>query len=341
MNRTIKEFGVNIGIIGAGEFAGYHIHAIRNVEGLRVVAASRRDRGQLDNFCKLHSLIGHTNYHDLLDDDSIDAVLIATPHHLHTEIVEQAATKGKHILLEKPLAENTEGVNRIVKAVKENGIRFMVGFSHRFSRANHKARELVATGAIGEIVSGVSALSKLWMVPERREWHLSRKTGGGMWLTNGIHLLDRLCFLMDSRIEAISANIGTRFHNQDADDYATAYLKFSSGVSGMVSVFGYSNGGPIEETILIGTKGMIKINQHTGVLLGLDDGWKHIVDTGSDNFHFDALAKEWTVFRDYVLTGSGEGVITMDYATHIMDAVFAGERSSLEGNMIHLDTHET
>lgn len=334
-----EEEAVNIGIIGAGAFAGYHIRAAELVEGLQVKAVSRRNARELEEFCRTYSVEGCTDYHDILADPQIDAVLIATPHHMHTVIVEEAARQGKHILLEKPLAESPEGVTRIAEAVTSSGVRFMTGFSNHFTKANRKAKEIVASGEIGEIITASSVVNKYWMVPERRDWHLSRVSGGGMWLTIGVHLIDRLTFFIDSRIAAISARMGTRFHDQDAADSSAAFLRYRNGAVGYVSAIGYKAGGPIEETLLVGTGGSLKISQVNGVLLGKHDSWVPVEGTATKDQHVDALSEEWRTFMRYVEHGEGdEGLISLDFALHVMDVIFAGEKSAAEQREVLIDS---
>lgn len=333
---------MNIGIIGLGAFAEYHLQAIELIPDLQVTSVSRRNKEALASFCEKHNSVkGYSDYHDLLCSEEIDAVLIATPHHMHTEIVEDAAACGKHILLEKPLAESPEGVARIRKAVVEHNICFMTGFSNHFTKANRKAKELIDSGEIGSILSGMSFVHKYWMVPERRDWHLHRSTGGGMWLTIGVHLLDRLSFFMNSRIRSISAEMGTFFHKQDADDSATAYLRFENGATGVVTAIGYSKGGPVEETMLVGTKGSLKINQKKGILIGQNDTWVPMENTGTEDQHVDSLSEEWRVFKRYIETGQAQHMITLDFAVHIMDAIFAAQKSSEEHREIDIDIKAT
>lgn len=331
---------MNIGIIGLGAFSEYHIKAALLVDGIQVTAVSRRNKAELDVFCKEHGVKGYTDYLELLDDESIDAVLISTPHHLHTSIVEDAAARGKHILLEKPLAESPEGVARIEKAILDSEIRFMAGFSNHFTKANRIAKEIVSSGEIGEIISGTSVFNKYWMVPERREWHLSRQTGGGIWLTMGIHLIDRLSFFIDSRVCSVSAVMGTRFHKQDAHDCSSAFLRYANGAAGYVSANGYTEGGPIEETVLMGTKGALRINQEQGVMLGKLNKWKLLEGSGSSNDHVLTLAEEWRVFKQYVENGQSEQTVGMGFALHVMDTLFAAERSEREKREIIIPAGE-
>ena len=97
---------ITIGIIGAGLFGAKHAEAIATLPNGRVVAANRTNPTALEAFVSRYGGRAYTRYEDVLSDPEVDAVVIATPHHLHTEIVLNAARAGKHIMLEKPIALN-------------------------------------------------------------------------------------------------------------------------------------------------------------------------------------------------------------------------------------------
>ncbi len=327
---------MNIGIIGAGFIAEKHAQAIHKVKGLTVAAASRRDPILLQKFCTRFSCTGYRDYQDLLRHPGLDAVLIATPHHLHVSAVEAAAAGGKQILLEKPIAPDLKGCQRIKRAVSDSGVTFMAGHSTRFTPAYQKAKGLIADGTIGRILYGKTWMNKTWMEPNRRDWHLDRKTGGGMWLTIGIHLLDRLLFLINERVSSVSATLGTGFHQQPADDFATLYLRFKGDVSGFVSCAGYRQGGPLEETILVGSEGSLSIRLSEGVRIGKANSWEKIPGSVSKDAMGYSLRAQWRAFAQLVAGDPGNQTVGVDEAISVMEVLFASERSSAEGHEIDL-----
>ncbi len=233
---------IKVGIIGAGVFGRQHAVAIAAQPNAEVVAASRTNQKALDEFTKEFGGQGYTDYRDLLANPEVDAVLVATPHHLHTNIVIAAAQAGKHILLEKPMAPSLVECDQIVSDTRETGVKFMVGHNNHFIPAYIRAKEILASGEIGEIVFGSSTMSKRWINPNRREWHLDRRYGGGMWLTIGVHAVDRLTWLMDRPVESVSAHLDTRFHDQNADDVGVAFMRYASGTIGTVISAGFQTG---------------------------------------------------------------------------------------------------
>jgi predicted dehydrogenase len=90
---------INVGIIGAGFWGEKHADAINVLSNAKLVAANRTNPTALNEFIEKFGGKGYTDYRELLDDPQVDAVVIATPHHLHTQIVLDAANAGKHILL--------------------------------------------------------------------------------------------------------------------------------------------------------------------------------------------------------------------------------------------------
>ena len=320
---------LKVGIIGAGLYGEEHARAIAGLDDVTLVASSRTNADALSSFTAQYGGIGYTSYRDLLADREVDAVVIATPHHLHTDIVLEAAQAGKHILLEKPMATNLEECTRMIEATRKAGVRFMLGHVNHFVPAYIKAKEILESGELGEVVLGLSTMSKDWVYENRREWHLDRAQGGGVWMTGGIHALDRLVWLVGQPVERVSAQLSTRFHEQQSDDAGMVFLRFAGGASGTVVSTGYRVGAPKHLTELTCTRGMLTIDYEGSVLLGRDDKWHVIAEANKENWMQQALTHEWQGFRD-ALSQDKEVPITGEFARHIMAIVFTAEASSAQ-----------
>jgi phthalate 4,5-cis-dihydrodiol dehydrogenase len=318
---------VNIGVVGAGFFGEMHAEAIREIPGLRLTAASRQDRSALDAFCRRFGAVPYTNYSELYADPDVDAVVIATPHQTHVDMAVQAAAAGKHVLLEKPMALSLRECDRIIAAAGKARRKLMIGHVNRFARAYRTARSILDSGELGDIVLGVSTMSKLWMEPNRRPWHLRRDTGGGMWLTAGIHCLDRLVWLVGSSVASVSAQFDTRFHDQAADDVGLIFVRFRNGSFGSVVSTGYKEGAPKHLTELTCTGGGMNIEYSAGVLIGKGEKWTPVPDSGSTTWMHEALVEEWKAFVRAIENDTEEPVPGW-FARHIMEVVFAAEESS-------------
>ena len=318
---------IGIGIIGAGAFGAQHARAIANVDGAEVVAASRRNSAALTEFIGRYGGRGYADYQGLLSDDEVDAVVIATPHETHTSVVEAAAQAGKHILLEKPMAPNLAECDRIVRCTREAGVKLMLGHTGHFIPALQSAKQLLESGEMGEVVYGVATKSKKWMNPDRREWHMDRSRGGGMWLTIGVHALDQLTWLMGASVERVSAEMQTRFHDQQADDTGVAFLRYANGATGTAVAIGFQTGVFTFVTELTCTKGMLRIDNSRGVFIGRDEQWQRVPESAGEDWMAAALVNEWLAFAD-AIEHDTETAVTGEFGRHIMAVAFAAEESS-------------
>lgn len=318
---------LRVGLIGAGLYGEEHAHAIATFDDIQLVAACRTNVDALHEFTSQYGGTAYTDYRSLLADPDVDAVVIATPHHLHTEIAVEAAFAGKHILLEKPMAPNLQECTRIIEAARSNGVRLMLGHVNHFVPSYLKAKEILDSGELGEVVLGSSTMSKHWAFETRRPWHLDRNQGGGVWMTVGIHALDRLVWLVGHPVERVSAQLGTHFHEQKSDDAGMVFLRFASGATGLVVSTGYKQGAPKHLTELTCTRGMLTIDYENVVLLGRDEQWHTVSERNTNNWMHEALINEWRSFSRAILLET-ETDITGEFARHIMAIVFAAEDSS-------------
>ena len=323
---------IRVGIIGAGFWGGKHADAIKALSNVKLVAANRTNSAALDEFVSEYGGAGYTDYRELLDNPQVDAVVIATPHHMHTRIVLDAAKAGKHILLEKPIAPNLEECDQILQAVTEHRITIMAGHTNHFVPNYKYAKNLIESGELGQPVMVTDRTLKRWWAPNRREWHLDRDMGGGMWLTIGVHNVDRMTWLVGSRVQSVSAHLDTRFHQQLADDHGMAFLRFENGIAGTVITVGYKTGVPCFDTEILCTNGMLRIDKMKGISIGRDESWQKI-PTGNEfdpeNWMEEAMIEEWRAFISALETGS-QPEVTVEFARHIMAVIFAAEQSSIE-----------
>ncbi|MER9837607.1 Gfo/Idh/MocA family oxidoreductase [Mesorhizobium sp. M0074] len=291
---------IGIGIIGAGDFGAAHARAIREVGNIRLVASCRGNTDALERFTAEYGGRGYTDWRKLLDDKEVDAVLIASPHHLHAEMAIGAAKAGKHILLEKPMAPTVAACDAINAAVADSGVKLMVAHLMHFALPCMAARQILEEGALGRPLAGSSWIIKLWMEHNRRDWHLRKATGGGMLLTAGIHAVDRLVWLMDDDVVSVSGMLGAKFHDQEADDSALLGLRFAGGGIGQVQSVGYRTGATTYAMDLVCERGTLRIDMDRGTMLGRETVWTELPGSFEPNWMHNALVREWNAMRDAI-----------------------------------------
>lgn len=208
-----------------------------------------------------HFLIQHycTTERELFA-QGIDAVYIATPAHLHCSQTLLAAESGKHILCEKPMTLSLQEADRMQAACLKAGVKFMIGFCMRNNVYNRKCRELVHSGALGQMVSGRAQLTG-WYPPVAGAWRQERSiSGGGSLIDMGVHCLDLLEWIMGTKIVEVVALQDQITHRYPTkiEDTSTVLLRFSNRAHGIVdNYFNVPDAASLNRLELYGTNGSI------------------------------------------------------------------------------------
>ncbi|MBF9235385.1 Gfo/Idh/MocA family protein [Microvirga alba] len=326
---------IGVGIIGAGYFGHVHARAMARVSDVRLVASCRGDAAAAAAFAAEHGGKSYRDWRTLLEDPAVDAVVIATPHHLHEEIAIGAAQAGKHILLEKPMAPSVAACDAISAAASVNDIKLMIGHVMHFALPCLKAKEILDSGKLGAAVLGSSWMIKLWMESNRRSWHLHRGSGGGMLLTAGIHALDRLIWLMGQPVTGVTALAGTYFHDQEADDSALIGLRFRDGRIGQVASVGYRDGAVASAMDLICENGSLRIDFDHGVMVGQDGQWTAVPNSIEPNWMEQAVQREWEAMAASIIRGTPSPV-SGAYGRHVVACIEAAYQANAERREVPL-----
>lgn len=143
---------LNWGVMGAGGIARVFINAMRFSKTGRMIAIASQSGGQMSELAADFAIPKqYSDYDALLADDEIDAVYISTIHPLHAELAIKAAAAGKHILVEKPIAMNAAEAQTMIDAARANDVFLMEAFMYRCHPQIQKVRDLLASGAIGQV----------------------------------------------------------------------------------------------------------------------------------------------------------------------------------------------
>ena len=199
----------------------------------------------------------------ILQDRSVDAVLILTPPNTHLELVERCAAAGKHVLLEKPLEITLARAEQLVQKAKD--LTLGIVLQHRFRPAAERLHELVAGGKLGKLLSASASIGN-WR-PQSYYDQPGRGTrardGGGVLLTQGIHTLDLLTWFAGETAEVKSYWSTTPVHRMETEDLACAALRFTNGALGVVHATTSAYPGYPERIELIGTLGTAQLEGTT------------------------------------------------------------------------------
>ena len=190
----------------------------------------------------------------------IDAVYIASPQNAHCCQVVQAAAAGKHILCEKPIAITLDEVGEMEKACRKAKVKFMLGFCMRNNIYNVKAREIVQSGGLGQMVMGRAQLT-CWYPPMENVWRqdvsISR---GGALIDMGTHCLDLLEWIMGTKIVEVTGFQDLLVHKYRTriEDTSTIVVRFANRAHGIIdNYFNLPDAAAQNSLEIHGTKGSL------------------------------------------------------------------------------------
>lgn len=249
---------LGIGIVGAGTIGKVHCDAFSQIEGARIVAIADPVEEAATALATKYGARHYGSYDDLLADDDVGLVVLATPSGLHPEQAVLAAEAGKNIVTEKPMAITAEGLDRMIAAADENNVELAVIFQNRLSPEVIKVKRAVEAGMIGTPLFGNGFIH--WRRTQqyydasggwRGTWELD---GGGALMNQGIHTIDLVQWIMGG-ISSVSAYTSTLVHDIETEDTACAAVLFKSGALGMIQgSTATSNDWPVKVEI-VGTGG--------------------------------------------------------------------------------------
>ncbi|MEE9095850.1 Gfo/Idh/MocA family protein [Pseudarthrobacter phenanthrenivorans] len=221
------------GIAGAGFIAGMFAWDLGFTDEATVTAVGSRDLAKAERFASERGpMRAHGSYEDLMADPEVDFVYVAVPHSEHARVAELAIRAGKPVLVEKPFALNAQQAESIFELAMRENVFVMEGMWSRFLPHMVKLRDVVESGAIGEIVS-VSADHGLRFDPDHPEHRLfDPALGGGALLDLGVYPVSLVASLLGdiTDISAFGTLTGT-----GVDAESSAILRDAAGRHGIIN----------------------------------------------------------------------------------------------------------
>ncbi len=212
------------GIVGCGRHGSALAEAIVRCESLRLVACADPDEAAASRAAAFAPDVStHASVEALLAEREVDAVVIATPHHLLAPVALTALRAGKHVMAEKPLALNDHEATEVEQAVAQADVCYMAGYSFRFSMGRH-VRQLLDAGVAGDILGITSSIS---VGPLNNDWIAYPETGGGPLLFVGCHLVDWILWFLDAEPVEVYAMVQTRA-DTGADARSAFQIRFNN-----------------------------------------------------------------------------------------------------------------
>lgn len=295
---------LNWGLIGAGDIARKRIApAFRDLPNCNFVAVSRAKAELAEEFAKeFGAKKWFQNWEDLLADNEIQAVYIATPVFLHAKQTIAAAKAGKHILCEKPMALNVAECDEMIAACKANNVKLGIAYYRRFYPLINRVKEIIASGEIGKVAfAQINAFEFFNPSPEHsRYWLLEKeKSGGGPMMDFGCHRLEVLTNLF-GEVRQLKSIVSNAIFGRDVEDTASVLFQFESGTCANLNVTHAANE-PQDTLDIFGTNGSIHIPILNGAEMKIRLGNEERIEIHAPaiNFHQPLIEN----FTEAVLQG--------------------------------------
>lgn len=219
------------GVIGAGGIADRRsIPGILRVPEARFIGFTETDTARAAQLAaKYTDAKAHASMQSLLDDPAVQAVYIATPVHQHLEQIKAAAERGKHILVEKPIALNVAQAEEALAYCEKKDVRLGVGLMMRFSALHQEMKRLMAAGRLGDLVAARAQFS-CWYPDMPGAWRQDPAlSGGGALIDLGVHSADLLEYIGGFKARSVIASVGTQTFKYQSEDSATLILELENG----------------------------------------------------------------------------------------------------------------
>ena len=258
---------INWGLAGCGDISNKRVApAIKNQPDSTLLAVMSPYKEELEGFMKRHSIPdGCLKLEDMLNNQKIDAIYVATPIFVHYEIALQALRAGKHVLVEKPMAMKNEECEMLISEAEKQGVKLGVAYYRRFFPKMAEIRRLISEGVIGDLI-GARIVFQSWYNPAKDDpkyWRVVKSKGGGgpLW-DMGSHKLDMLIDLLGMP-KSVSALMSTQTHDYEVEDSCSALLELENGGQCIAS-FNWNSKVWADEFVIIGTNGKIALNPCDG-----------------------------------------------------------------------------
>lgn len=256
----VQDEKLRVGVVGTGAIAQrFHIPEYQDHSDAVVTAVCDvEEKKAKEVAATFEAEEYYTDYSDLVESGTVDAVSVCLPNHLHEEVVTAALESDVHVLCEKPMATSVAEADRMIEAARNSSAILMIDQSERFHPVYVKASEVLESGLIGEIESVHSRFSHSgpagWS--PRSTWFTdAESSGGGAMVDIGIHNADIVIDTIGA-VDEVMAYTDTFEYDFDVEDTAVACMQFEDGMLGTFEVSWTTDPEAIEMQV-VGTEGVL------------------------------------------------------------------------------------
>jgi predicted dehydrogenase len=329
-------------VIGVGGMGGNHARSFKDIEEAELVAVADVNAETAQKVASETGAKAFTDANDLIDNGGVEAILIATPHFFHPTVAIYAASKGVHVLSEKPIAVTVSAADEMVAAAQNAGITLGVMFQQRTEGVRLQMKAMLDGGELGKIHR--IAMTAPWYRPQAYygsgSWRGTWKgEGGGILMNQAPHSLDQFVWLAGGSPQSVQALCDTRLHEIEVENTAMAICDFGDGKIGTF----YASTAEVpggERVEIAGDKGVLvldgkklrffeletPISEHlptaTGPFEAPKGNWRDIEVDAKGQSHVDVTRAFCRAVQSkdasLMIAGGSEGVAALELANAIL-----------------------
>lgn len=316
-----------VGIIGAGNFTSSTI--LPNLKKINANIKFIASSGGLSStiMAKKHKIANSTSdYHQILNDENVDLVMITTRHHMHAKMVIEAISVGKSVFVEKPLALNKSELDEIIEKYNSKDVNISVGFNRRFAPFAKKMKK--ALGSSSAPINIIATMNAGFIPND--VWVHDMEIGGGRIIGEACHYIDLCSYLAGSKVISVCMN-AMGINPEENTDNASILLKYENGSNAVINYFANGSKGYSKERVEIYSQERTLVMDNWRQLKGY--GFKGFsgAKSGQDKGHFNQFKE----LIDQQKNG-GEPIIPFDEIVNTTKASFAAIESLKEGKWISI-----
>jgi len=230
-----KEDRVGVALIGVGSWSGVIANAVQRSKKVKMVTCYTRNPEKREAFGRKYGCDQEKSFEDVLRREDVDGILLTTPNAIHAEHAVLAARYGKHVFVDKPIANTLADGEKMVEACRKARVVLLVGHDMRRLSGFRKMKDLIDKGTIGKPVmveSNFSARLGFELTPDKWRWY-GDDSGcpAGALMTMGVHHADTLHYYFGS-IKRVFAFFNKLYIQADVQDVTMTTFQFESGVLG-------------------------------------------------------------------------------------------------------------
>jgi predicted dehydrogenase len=336
---STKQF--NVGVIGYGWAAGAHIDAINATDKAQVTAVYSSRKLDDAEVSKKHGtkIKTYTDLDKMLKDKSIHVVDVTSYPSQHSAQAIAAANAGKHLILEKPMANTLKECRDIVAAAEKNKVKGCVCFECRFSNQFTVTNSVIKEGLLGELhYAEVDYYHGIGPWYGQFRWNTGKKDGGSALLTAGCHALDSLLMFMGTQVEAVSSfsakSKSAIFKPYEYDTTSVTIIHFKGGKVGKCAAVVDCLQPYYFHTHLVGSQGSLLDDKfHSNKLHTNKHAWSKLsmkmLDSGDVSDH--PYQSQFQAFFDALDQGKDMPLTSLKESLKSFEVIFAADKSAAEG----------